>query len=104
MRAEYEVLRPKTRLQKNALKFVVLVGVLSFFADFTYEGSRSIVGPYLALLGAGAAAISIITGFGELVGYGLRLVSGRLADTTGKFWPIVTTATLCKCVPCRPSR
>jgi predicted MFS family arabinose efflux permease len=71
-----------------ALKFVLLVGVLSFFADFTYEGARSVIGPYLAVLGAGAFAVGIITGFGELVGYGLRLVSGRLSDRTRKFWPI----------------
>src|SRR5439155_19445383 len=67
-------------VKSTALKFVVLVGVMSFFADFTYEGSRGIIGPYLALLGAGAAAIAIITGFGELLGYGLRLVSGRFSD------------------------
>lgn len=78
----------KTSAKNAALKFVVLVGVLSFFADFTYEGARSVVGPYLALLGASAAAISIITGFGEFLGYGLRLISGRMADATGKFWPI----------------
>jgi len=71
-----------------AIKFVVLVGAMSFFADFTYEGSRSIVGPYLALLGASAAAVGIVTGFGELLGYGLRVVSGRLSDRTGQFWPI----------------
>jgi len=71
-----------------ALKFVVLVGVMSFFADFTYEGSRSVVGPYLALLVAGALAIAVITGFGELAGYGLRLVSGRAADKTQRYWPI----------------
>ena len=34
--------------RKIALRFVLLIGVLSFFADFTYEGSRSILGPYLA--------------------------------------------------------
>ncbi len=61
---------------------------MSFFADFTYEGSRSIVGQYLGLLGAGALAISMITGFGELVGYGLRVVSGPGADRTGRYWPI----------------
>src|SRR6266699_3028044 len=72
----------------RALKFVLLIGVISFFADFTYEGSRSIIGPYLGLLGASAAAIGIVTGFGELLGYGLRLVSGRLSDQTGKYWPI----------------
>jgi MFS family permease len=75
-------------LKGKALRFVLLVGVMSFFADFTYEGSRSIIGPYLAVLGASAAAVGIITGLGELLGYGLRLVSGRLSDQTGKFWPI----------------
>jgi MFS family permease len=71
-----------------ALKFVLLVGVMSFFADFVYEGSRSIIGQYLGLLGAGALAIGMVTGFGELLGYGLRLVSGRGADRTGWYWPI----------------
>jgi MFS family permease len=71
-----------------ALRFVLLVGVMSFFADFTYEGSRSIIGPFLATLGAGALAVGVITGFGELLGYGLRLVSGRLSDRTRAFWPI----------------
>ncbi len=75
-------------LKSRALKFVLLIGIMSFFADFTYEGSRSIIGPYLAVLGASAAAVGIITGLGELLGYGLRLVSGRLSDRTGQFWPI----------------
>jgi MFS family permease len=74
---------------RRALKFILLVGALSFFADFTYEGSRSIVGPYLGSLGANAAIIGVVTGFGELAGYGLRLLSGPLADATGKFWPIM---------------
>lgn len=71
-----------------ALKFVLMVGVMSFFADFTYEGSRSIIGPYLATLGAGALAISVISGLGEFLGYGLRLFSGRGADRSGRYWPI----------------
>jgi MFS family permease len=71
-----------------ALKFVLLIGVMSFFADFTYEGSRSVVGPYLGVLGAGALAIAIISGAGEFLGYGLRLISGRRADRTGRYWPI----------------
>ncbi len=78
-----------TKPKKSAaLKFVLTIGVLSFFADFTYEGARSIYGPFLALLAANAATVSIVTGFGELVGYGFRLVSGRWADRTGNFWPI----------------
>ncbi|HVB23848.1 MAG TPA: MFS transporter [Ktedonobacteraceae bacterium] len=75
-------------IKSRALRFVLLIGVMSFFADFTYEGSRSIVGPYLALLGASAVVVAFVTGFGELLGYGLRLVSGRLSDRTRQFWPI----------------
>jgi MFS family permease len=71
-----------------ALRFVLMFGVISLFADFTYEGSRSIVGPYLAQLGASGTAVGIIAGLGELLGYGLRLVSGRVAEKTGAFWPI----------------
>jgi predicted MFS family arabinose efflux permease len=72
----------------TALRFVLLIGAMSFCADFAYEGARGIIGPYLAVLGASAAAVGIVTGFGELLGYGLRLVSGRLSDRTGQFWPI----------------
>ena len=71
-----------------ALRFIILIGILSFFADFTYEGSRSIVGPYLATLQATGAIVGIVTGFGKLLGYGLRLFSGRWADATGRYWPI----------------
>lgn len=77
---------PKRR--RAAVRFVLLVGVLSFFADFTYEGSRSILGPYLASLQASAFIVGVVTGFGELAGYGLRLVSGRWADASGRYWPI----------------
>jgi MFS family permease len=80
--------RGRARAERTALRFVLLVGVLSFFADFTYEGARSTIGPYLASLGATATAVGIITGLGEFLGYGLRLISGRLGDATGKFWPI----------------
>jgi predicted MFS family arabinose efflux permease len=79
---------PALRSTSPALKFVLMVGVMSFFADFTYEGSRSVIGPYLGTLGAGALAISVISGLGEFLGYGLRLFSGRRADRTGRYWPI----------------
>src|SRR5207247_7946709 len=78
----------KNPTKSRALKFVVLIGVVSFFADFTYEGARSITGPYLAILGASATLVGFIAGFGELLGYGLRLVSGRLSERTGEVWPI----------------
>ena len=74
--------------KSRALKFIVMFGLVSLFADFAYEGSRSITGPYLAHLGANGAEVGIVAGFGELLGYVLRLVSGRLSERTGKFWPI----------------
>jgi len=75
-------------VKSKAVKFVLLVGIMSFFADFTYESSRAIVGPYLALFGASAFTVAFVTGFGEFIGYVWRLISGSLADKTGKFWPI----------------
>ena len=78
----------KRILKRSALKFVVLLGVVSLFADMTYEGARSITGPYLALLGASATVVGIVSGFGELIGYGLRLISGYISDRTGKYWTI----------------
>jgi hypothetical protein len=78
----------RCRARPLAISFCEHWENMSFFADFTYEGSRSIIGPYLAVLGASAAAVGIVAGFGELLGYGLRLVSGRLSDQSGKYWPI----------------
>jgi MFS family permease len=71
-----------------ALRFVIAIGIVSFFADWAYEGARSVTGPYLAILGASGALVGFIAGFGELLGYGLRLVSGRFSERTQAFWPI----------------
>ena len=77
----------KTVLTRNtAMRFVVLLGVVSLFADMTYEGARSIAGPYLAVFGVSATIVGIVAGLGELLGYGLRLVSGYIGDRTGAYW------------------
>ena len=75
-------------MRSRALRFVLLIGIMSFFADFVYEGARSVTGPYLAILGASATLVGFIAGFGELLGYGLRIVSGRVSERTREFWPI----------------
>lgn len=74
--------------KRRALQFVILLGVVSLFADMTYEGARSIIGQYLAILGASGTIVGIVAGFGELIGYGFRLVSGYISDKTGKYWLI----------------
>lgn len=73
-----------------ALKFVILLGFVSLCADATYEGARSITGAYLEVLGASGTVVGLVVGFGELIGYGLRLVIGYLSDQTGKYWGITT--------------
>ncbi len=74
------------KIKRTAMSFVLLLGVVSLFSDMTYEGARSITGPYLALLGASGAVVGFVSGFGELIGYSLRLVSGYLSDRTGRYW------------------
>jgi MFS family permease len=76
----------RTLLASNAFRFVLMMGVVNLFADMTYEGGASINGPFLGTLGASAAAISIIAGVGEFLGYSLRSVSGYISDKTGKYW------------------
>jgi predicted MFS family arabinose efflux permease len=71
---------------RSALQFVVVIGIANFFADFTYEGARGIVGPFLSSLGASAAIVGFVAGLGELMGYGLRAVSGYFADKSHRHW------------------
>lgn len=70
----------------RAFRFVVMFGLVNLFADFTYEGARSVNGAFLGALGASAAATGLIAGLGELVGYGLRLLAGIFADRTRCYW------------------
>lgn len=73
---------------RQALSFVLAFGIVSLFADMSYEGMRGIAGPFLASLGATGLAVGLIAGVGELAGYMLRLFSGRFADSTRAYWPI----------------
>src|SRR5882762_1948877 len=76
----------KQNVAKLAFRFVLIIGIVNFFADFTYEGARGIVGPFLGSLGASAAIVGFVAGLGELLGYGLRSVSGYFADKSHKHW------------------
>jgi predicted MFS family arabinose efflux permease len=69
-----------------AFRFVLIIGIVNFFADMTYEGARAITGPFLGSLGASAAIVGFVAGFGELMGYALRSASGYFADKTRRYW------------------
>jgi len=75
----------------RAIRFIVLLGVVSLFADMAYEGGRSIIGPFLGAMGAGGTVVGVLSGFGELAGYGVRFVSGRVADRSRRYWSIATS-------------
>lgn len=79
---------PATAARARARHFVILLGWVSLFADLCYEGMRGAIGGYLATLGASAAAVGMVAGTGEAIGYGLRYVSGALADRTHRYWAL----------------
>ena len=73
----------------SALRFVLSIGIVSLFADFTYEGGRSIVGPYLALLGGTPVIVGLVAGLGEFLGYAVRLAAGRYVDRHRGHWKLM---------------
>ena len=81
--------RDKKNIYQGAFAFIFLMGIISLFSDMTHEGARSILGEYLNLTGASAASIGFVSGFGELCGYSLRILSGFIADKTKKYWTLV---------------
>lgn len=78
----------KTSHLSKAMLFILLFGIVSLFSDMTHEGASSIRGAYLSLLGASAGMIGFISGFGELIGYSMRYIFGKITDKTKKYWPM----------------
>lgn len=77
---------PHYRPNNLTWRFIILLGVVSLFSDMTYEGGRSISGPFLGSLQASAFIVASLSGFGEFLGYSLRLLSGYLTDRLGKYY------------------
>ena len=78
----------KEKKMSQAMLFIVLFGIVSLFSDMTHEGASSIRGAYLSLLGASAGMIGFVSGLGELIGYSMRYVFGKLTDKTKRYWPM----------------
>ena len=73
-------------MKKTAMGFILVMGIVSLFADITHEGAQSLIGPYLGLLGASATVVGFVSGLGEFIGYSLRLLTGYLSDKTRRYW------------------
>jgi predicted MFS family arabinose efflux permease len=74
--------------KRSGLAFIIAFGIVSLFADSAYEGMRGINGAFLGSLGASGLVVGVVAGAGELFGYLIRLVSGRVAQKTGLYWPM----------------
>lgn len=83
---EMRELKEKLKNFSPAMVFIILFGIVSLFSDMTHEGASSIRGAYLSLLGASAGTIGFISGLGELIGYSMRYVFGKITDRTHKYW------------------
>ena len=59
-------------------KVFIFLSLVSLFADMTYEGGRSILGPYAKILGASALVASLATA-GEFLSNISRFISGLIA-------------------------
>lgn len=81
---------PDTK-RRAAVRFIIFLGFVSLLADMTYEGAYSILGPFLKELGATALQVGLISGFGEMLAASLRYFSGKFADKSRAYWPIVFT-------------
>lgn len=79
----------KNKLKSKAFAFLILLGIISLFSDFTHEGARSIYGTFLGLIGASAFAVSFTAGLGEFIGQALRIFTGMIADKTKKYWTMM---------------
>lgn len=71
---------------RRAIILIIMFGLISLFSDLTYQGGRSLNGPFLATLGADAAMVGLIAGLAEFLGYALRLLTGKLVDSSKAYW------------------
>jgi MFS family permease len=76
-------------LKKRAYVAIMLMGAVSMLGDIVYESGRGIAPDYLYFLGASAFLVGLTSGIGELVGYGMRLFSGPLADRSRAYWVFI---------------
>ncbi|MFN3268221.1 MAG: MFS transporter, partial [Zestosphaera sp.] len=66
-------------MNKKLFLTFVFLGLVSLFADMTYEGARGVSGAYLKILEGTALVAGAVT-IGEFLGYLMRFLSGYLAD------------------------
>lgn len=75
-----------TITKRTAYMTLIILGIISMLGDMVYESGRGIAPDYLMFLGASAFMVGVVSGAGEFLGYGARLISGTLSDRTRAYW------------------
>ena len=79
------------KLSKGMI-LILLIGCVSLFADFTYEGAWSIIPQYLTTgLGLSVFTLGVVVGIAQFLGYAVRFFSGRYASKTKRYWGVIFT-------------
>ena len=69
-----------------SIRLILLLGTASLLGSLVSNGARSVTGPYILLLGGSAAAVGLVAGFGEFIGYALRTATGTYVDRNRRYW------------------
>ncbi len=79
---------PEDTKEAKRVAYIVIIafGLISLFGDIIYEGAKGIIPTYLCTLGATATIVGLATGFGDFIGYALRIISGYVADVKRIYW------------------
>ncbi|MEM2082011.1 MAG: MFS transporter [Candidatus Bathyarchaeia archaeon] len=72
--------------KRTAYIAILTMGIVSMLGDIVYESGRGVAPDYLMFLGASALLVGIVSGAGEFLGYGARLISGSLSDRSKAYW------------------
>ena len=72
----------KRHLSQAMVVSLILLHRQLVFGYRRMKGPSSIRGAYLSIMGASAGAIGFFSGLGELIGYSMRYLFGKLTDKT----------------------
>lgn len=72
--------------KRTAYMAILMFGIVSMLGDIVYESGRGIAPDYLMFIGASAFVVGVVSGAGEFIGYGARLISGTLSDKSKAYW------------------
>lgn len=75
--------------KRTAYVAILTLGLVSMLGDIVYESGRGIAPNYLMFLGASAFMVGVVSGAGEFLGYGARLISGALSDKSKAYWVFI---------------